>query len=524
MTVMKKVFAHISNRTSYYRHRESTESFIASNRSDTLTDVDLVWRWTYLYESRLIAFNGNRTWPTLPMDRTPVGLLRTRNAHRDKEFFDLPEFPEMVEFLLNFISETPGANDDWNGEPPKIGSVHEYGPSFRQLWNKGKLAGGTDAAAREEVRSWIFHRPKSWENDDISSKYKKPKYPTALNRKMEQSVTWSSTGSLDIPWRAEVDGSTWWVRLNDFPDDYMYSLLIGTIEIGDFHDWPQQWIRPEGPGWVEEPKKPKAASFVIPKDIAAESLPHRYLEGECEAVWADLDRLGPAVRKAPYLEPALAVCREMTRRSRQNLLTIISRLHSLDYQFWSAETQSLFSLSQTGIASPWKQKDVWQLPEKNVVAKMVKLEKKGILLPLVVRVWSEEIGKINLNGFHQTLCPLYYERSHAEIYADPMIVSPIWEILSTSFKEMDSDTEPLFISFQDSFKAEIPLDDQADEQYAVEIPDPMIDAKMNGLWYDANFVQYLRKNFQWGGFPGWERYADRPEKELKYLAEGMLEI
>ena len=30
--------------------------------------------------------------------------------------------------------------------------------------------------------------------------------------------------------------------------------------------------------------------------------------------------------------------------------------------------------------------------------------------------------------------------------------------------------------------------------------------------------------FAWGGFPGLERFEERPEKELAYLREGLLEL
>src|SRR5438270_5716592 len=38
-------------------------------------------------------------------------------------------------------------------------------------------------------------------------------------------------------------------------------------------------------------------------------------------------------------------------------------------------------------------------------------------------------------------------------------------------------------------------------------------------WHKTTFVNYLRIAFKWGGFPGWERYPSRPEKELAALAE-----
>ena len=41
----------------------------------------------------------------------------------------------------------------------------------------------------------------------------------------------------------DVDGKDWRVRLNDFPDDFMYSLVIEGTTIHNFHDWPAAWLR-----------------------------------------------------------------------------------------------------------------------------------------------------------------------------------------------------------------------------------------------------------------------------------------
>ena len=35
-----------------------------------------------------------------------------------------------------------------------------------------------------------------------------------------------------LPWQTEVDGNTWQVRLNDFPDEPMYTLLSGGQALG----------------------------------------------------------------------------------------------------------------------------------------------------------------------------------------------------------------------------------------------------------------------------------------------------
>lgn len=37
-----------------------------------------------------------------------------------------------------------------------------------------------------------------------------------------------------------MDGQSWRVRLNDFPDELMYGLVIGDELVGNFHDWPER--------------------------------------------------------------------------------------------------------------------------------------------------------------------------------------------------------------------------------------------------------------------------------------------
>jgi hypothetical protein len=44
-------------------------------------------------------------------------------------------------------------------------------------------------------------------------------------------------------WTTEVDGNSWRVRINDFPDELIYSMMIGSENAGDFHNWPETWQR-----------------------------------------------------------------------------------------------------------------------------------------------------------------------------------------------------------------------------------------------------------------------------------------
>jgi hypothetical protein len=48
---------------------------------------------------------------------------------------------------------------------------------------------------------------------------------------------------VEHPWAVEADGVRWQIRINDFPDEPMYSLLKDDTLIGNFHDWPAGWER-----------------------------------------------------------------------------------------------------------------------------------------------------------------------------------------------------------------------------------------------------------------------------------------
>ena len=60
---------------------------------------------------------------------------------------------------------------------------------------------------------------------------------------MAREVVWSASGDPQHPWSAQVDGEAWQIRIGDFPDDYLYSLVVNGVVVGPFHDWPDRWTR-----------------------------------------------------------------------------------------------------------------------------------------------------------------------------------------------------------------------------------------------------------------------------------------
>lgn len=56
-------------------------------------------------------------------------------------------------------------------------------------------------------------------------------------------IAWTATDDLEMPWRATFGGRTLMLRMNDFPDETLYSLLVDGAVVGSFDDWPSVWTR-----------------------------------------------------------------------------------------------------------------------------------------------------------------------------------------------------------------------------------------------------------------------------------------
>ncbi len=57
------------------------------------------------------------------------------------------------------------------------------------------------------------------------------------------AVSWQYAQDPLYPYTAQVDNKMWMIRLNDFPEEALYTLIIDDNEITSFDDWPVQWSR-----------------------------------------------------------------------------------------------------------------------------------------------------------------------------------------------------------------------------------------------------------------------------------------
>jgi hypothetical protein len=122
-----------------------------------------------------------------------------------------------------------------------VETPHAYGPSLRRLWLEGRRLGQSDLDAWKYIRSWAGHRPSAWEDEARRKRKRSSHQVSGFIENLCRELCWSSTDDPFHPWATEVDGTIWRVRINDFPDELMYSLIIGKEKVGDFHDWPETW-------------------------------------------------------------------------------------------------------------------------------------------------------------------------------------------------------------------------------------------------------------------------------------------
>jgi hypothetical protein len=69
--------------------------------------------------------------------------------------------------------------------------------------------------------------------------------PGVWEASFDRKVTWQESQDAEHPYQARIGGAHWVIRINDFPDEPLYTLLIDGMPVLDFDDWPQAWIRPD---------------------------------------------------------------------------------------------------------------------------------------------------------------------------------------------------------------------------------------------------------------------------------------
>jgi hypothetical protein len=209
----------------------------------------------------------------------------------------------------------------------------------------------------------------------------------------------------------------------------------------------------------------------------------RYLNGEFEQVWSELQALGPAVRQEPDYLLAQGVASETMSRVRRNCELLVSRLNSLDYVFgiYPDGSNGYFT---SGPLVP---------PSKSTRADCAKLEERAGSLPLSLKAFWHEVGSVDFVGMHPSW----------PAGLDPLVVNPP-EAVIYDLEEFDDESNA-----SDQFEVSLAPDYlhkdniSGGSPYSIAIPNPCADSVFLNEQNSLLFVQYLRLAIlRWGGFPG----------------------
>jgi hypothetical protein len=74
---------------------------------------------------------------------------------------------------------------------------------------------------------------------------------TATNY-LAEKIGWKRTADPRHPFAAKFEGEECVIRLNDFPDEHLYTLIVDGEEVVAFDDWSASWNRPAKEKAVKE--------------------------------------------------------------------------------------------------------------------------------------------------------------------------------------------------------------------------------------------------------------------------------
>jgi uncharacterized protein YjaG (DUF416 family) len=236
--------ATLTNQASFEQYRRLLDTKLKRptwanpSRGSRALATTVFAEWGQRYELRHNTISGDHGHGRLS-DGAAQQALVARQLALDGAANEIPDWDAEVRHLLELCLRNPLAEYD----AKSLGQPHAYGPSLRRLWAEAKQAGLRDDAAWQSIVDWARHRPVAWNVEDQRKRRGLAYTTAALAECLAKHLDWIATDDVSLPWAAHVAGEHWQVRLNDFPDDFMYSLLIGGRAIGSFHDWPAGWRR-----------------------------------------------------------------------------------------------------------------------------------------------------------------------------------------------------------------------------------------------------------------------------------------
>jgi len=197
---------------------------------------------------------------------------------------------------------------------------------------------------------------------------------------------------------------------------------------------------------------------------------------------------------------ALNHVRQVMRRVRKNIETIIANLSQDEYQFAFPE-------------------NVLVPPDPNLFEWIGEYENKGIYIPLSLQAWLSEIGCVNLMGSHPKWeKPAYIfedgPRTNDVWYTDPLVVFLTNDYVDYLYEEWKYHVEEKGLNEYGPFRLDIAPDHIHKANISGGLPfqvladTPAVDAFLINERHCTSFLNYVRIAIARAGFPGFDYIND----------------
>jgi hypothetical protein len=584
----EQAFSHYRLRTAEHLKANNAEHFARfSDPSVMPTLLTTIWFGRYSIRGGAIAGTGAYGAYPLADTGAAAALIARNRALDTAEPID-PNWPakdlrEVIARTAKTMRDVNGGIDIAVAEDP-----HGYGPSIRRLWAEAKRIGLSDEEAWAHVKEWTLRRPKLAKAPaaELTERFAHAaQWSSTKELEVPWNVsvggeTWRIRLN-DFPEECMYGlwiGDTCVGVFNDWPEAWeragaprkakpkpVAPALTGIAAerwldryVAGEHAavWaemvsvgPQVRAKPfAAPAWSVAQETMRRARHNVEHIIRRlDALNYRFIE-PAQRSWLDggddapitfslqtphghkpmTMRIGDI--KAKVKQADLSHLPAPARKSLEQMRDFVGSLAAQFDQASLAAQAAERAKPKSAVSNHLEDTGVFLPPDASEAKTLAKLERKKLFLPLSLRAWMEMVGRIDLNGSHPALSFLS-GADFPNIHADPLMVIPTAEWVADeleAWQEAGSDEEDkheLFISFLDADKTALnAAEEQAGEGYGIQIPDAAADARLLNERHEAGFVDYLRLAFRYGGFPGWERYDKRPEKELAFLTNGLLPI
>ena len=251
-------------------------------------------------------------------------------------------------------------------------------------------------------------------------------------------------------------------------------------------------------------------------------------------VWTAVYSQGELEEGTPLWEDAYAVAREAMMRARQNVELIVDFLRQQRYTF--------FGMPPNEDGKPG---EPWLPPGPQTPEQLQRLSALAGPIPLSIRAWWEMVGSVSLQGVFEDFDGGDHDSGFPKVLmSDPLMVDPLDYVLQQVDEQLAEGADP---RGKKGFLVDLAPDlyhkayQSGGAPYAVGLPDGRMDTPLlnvrillpvppeagrpyTEVGIDETFGEYLRRSFQWAGFPGYAFLPDPQMERLRPLFEKMLPI